>query len=814
MRVSPSPDCLNGRATASPLPSLLLRRTASGGTLLLLAGLSLLAIFALGRPPRARAQDLPARRGPDSITVRHVATTGSDAGDCSEPAAPCRTIRYALHQANPLDEVWVATGTYAGPATPIVVLDKTVTLLGGWAIDFSQRDPANYPTTLNAQGNGRVMQISGEVSPTIDGFVITGGDATIGIDAGKGGGIYSQNASPLILNNRIVANVANRSTATQGFGGGIYLEGAAASALISGNQVLSNTASLGYIGWGGGIHLEHSTATVASNTVRGNTALRIEEATTEPPLEPLQGNGGGICLNYSDATLRGNEVVDNIASASGRGGGGGIYVTKSSATVRGNTVEGNVSSPVSDGVGGGIAVYMCEAPTVTGNTVRGNTASQAAIGKGGGIGLKVTWDAQVNNNSVSDNVASTVYKGHGGGIFVKFGYQAVVSGNTVLSNSASLTGPGQGGGVFTRFSEATVRDNRIRNNDASTFDSGGGGGLYCADGAISVIGNLLEGNTAGNASPGYGGGLGLWTSTATVDGNTVLSNLACAACAGYGGGVYVDHCDAFELTNNIIARNSASAGGGGIEVLANRSPSSGSLVNNTFAANVQGSGEGVYASGSPQLTLVNNIIADHKVGIFAAQASAAVSASLTLLDGNANDIGGPGTILNQDPVYGPPGFVNPRSDDYHIRDGSAALDAGDPAGVPPAPATDIDGDPRPLGDGVDIGADEASGALRQMHVEDISLQHRQAQKRLTARITIVDASGAPVPGATVSVEWTLPDGPTRLQQEGTDDRGSARFALRFSTAGTYTITVIDVVKEGWLYDPHSNRETSDSIFVP
>ncbi|MFL6141654.1 MAG: choice-of-anchor Q domain-containing protein [Labedaea sp.] len=53
-------------------------------------------------------------------------------------------------------------------------------------------------------------------------------------------------------------------------------------------------------------------------------------------------------------------------------------------------------------------------------------------------------------------------------------------------------------------------------------------------------------------------------------------------------------------------------------------------------------------------------------------------------------------------------FVDPAADDYHLAPGSPAIDAGT---ATQAPATDLDGNPRPQGDGFDIGAYEFTVAV-------------------------------------------------------------------------------------------------------
>jgi hypothetical protein len=61
---------------------------------------------------------------------------------------------------------------------------------------------------------------------------------------------------------------------------------------------------------------------------------------------------------------------------------------------------------------------------------------------------------------------------------------------------------------------------------------------------------------------------------------------------------------------------------------------------------------------------------------------------------------GPGNI-ETDPL-----FINPAESDYHIQETSPCINAGDPTYTSSSNETDIDGEKRIAGSGVDIGADE------------------------------------------------------------------------------------------------------------
>ncbi len=369
------------------------------------------ALHESASPPAPISPQAPAS------TVRYVSPTGDDSGTCTSATSPCRTVQYAVDQAASGDEIHIATGTYTdihvrNSTDQVVYISKTVTLRGGYSADFDAWDPAQYPTTLDARSAGRVLYISGDITPTVEGLTLINGYA------GAGGGVYLYHSNATLTGNTISGNTAFN------YGGGLYL-------WYSDATLMNNTIS-GNNAWdGGGLYLYHSDATLTGNTISSNTATQ---------------SGGGLYLHYSNATLTGNTISSNTATYHD---GGGLYLYYSNATLTDNTISGNTATDYDGGglylegsdatltnntivsntagyTGGGLYLGGSDA-TLAGNTIVSNTATQS----GGGLYLLIS-DADLQNDIVADNAAGN----DGGGLYIE-GSSPVMRHLTLARNSGS-----------------------------------------------------------------------------------------------------------------------------------------------------------------------------------------------------------------------------------------------------------------------------------------------------------------------------------------------------------------------------------------
>lgn len=100
----------------------------------------------------------------------------------------------------------------------------------------------------------------------------------------------------------------------------------------------------------------------------------------------------------------------------------------------------------------------------------------------------------------------------------------------------------------------------------------------------------------------------------------------------------------------------------------------------------------------------------------------------------------------------------------------------------------------------------------------LSLLNKGQNFQAQACVTIIDQDGNPVGNVLVTGEWTFNGGylntmikPTR-GKFGRATLNSSR--VRAKSGDIFTLTITNVAKEGYTYDPENNTETSDSIIVP
>jgi len=271
-------------------------------------------------------------------------------------------------------------------------------------------------------------------------------------------------------------------------------------------------------------------------------------------------------------------------------------------------------------------------------------------------------------------------------------------------------------GIFAGFCDDLLIENNETSNSVIEH------GIYVSNSGDrpTVRGNFIWGNNAngihmnGDASQG---GDGIITG-ALIEGNVIADN----GTAG-GSGINLDGVQSSLIRNNLVYDTHAS--GISLYQIDGGGPSTGNRVyNNTVVVAMDGRWALNVRDGATGNSVRNNVFYSqhgYRGGV------AVTDDSLPGLSSDHNAVedrftmDGGDTVMtlaewqtstgqDSDSLVATPGqlFVAPASGDFHLREGSPAVDAGESLAEVPS---DLEGTPRPLGAGFDIGAYEGVGII-------------------------------------------------------------------------------------------------------
>ncbi len=463
-----------------------------------------------------------------------------------------------------------------------------------------------------------------------------------------------------------------------------------------------------------------SVASGASASISGLTIQRGQAQGTA--------SGGGI-LDDGALTLDSAVVTDNASGPTGvstapGAGGGGIDV-EGTAMITGSTISNNAAGP---NRGGGIRLGYGPSPTmtITGSMITGNSAT----GSGGGIATDGTGMATITGSTVSSNTSGgSATAGDGGGIAEEGGGPVTIDGTTISGNSAGTVGVGggvseEGGGAITT-SRSTIERNSARN---------GGGVAQEGGGAVTVSQSTIDANTAK-----YGGGFaqeGAEPSGAEpafeLVNDTIAGNQATATDYG-GGGLLGDGSGTAVLVNSTVANNSAAAGQGGDLQAA------GSIIDLTNT---------IVSGGTPVDCVGSTLFSGGMHGHGTAAGHNLASDSTCSVSG-AN-----GDLFPLDPQLAPLANNGGATETMALYTGSPALGAANAGSCPP---TDQRGVARgqTLGGGCDIGAFEGSVSAPRTTATAVSCGPNPVlaggRTQCTVTVTDIDSGASTAPTGSVTI---------------------------------------------------------------
>ena len=594
-------------------------------------------------------------------------------------------IQEAIDGAEDGDTVCVSPGEYVireplnfnrlhDPDDPLSPPVKNITLRSEEGREVTIIRMADDPEDPNRASV--VIFENGETGASlIEGFTLSGGDGTV-MDGGEGDGewklgggvLCAGGASPTISRCSISGNTA------EGGGGFGWVEVGTSPTLLD-SVVADNSASRG--AGGGGLLWWSATGTIRDCEIRENTAQMF--------------SGGGLsCERGSTLELFGSAIVDNVAAING----GGVFVRESmtKATIEDCTIENNTAS---GGSGGGLACHRRATLEISECSIFENTANVS----GGALSYVGNATGRVTDCVIERNAAVT---DSGGGTNCAVNSRLDISESILLENVAGAVG----GGMMYWGGSGDVERCQIRRNVSV---GGIGGGVFCGERSSPHFKShtVISENAVfdGAIALAHGGGLAIFRSPgAIIEACVVEGNYSEYA----GGGVdfWDDEVrsvsDQSWLLNSIVSGNSAEVWGGGVTSRGFR-PSMPRIDSCSIANNSAAERGGVAKDGGGDPTMASSIVWNNTPeSAEARQINCLVGEDPLFVAEPEHDFGRFEDIEIAGFEVRVPSFVE-RAGDYHLREGSPAIDAGF---LDLAPEVDFDGTLRPQGEGVDIGAYE------------------------------------------------------------------------------------------------------------
>ncbi len=272
-----------------------------------------------------------------------------------------------------------------------------------------------------------------------------------------------------------------------------------------------------------------------------------------------------------------------------------------------------------------------------------------------------------------------------GGYFSRGGGAWQISQPEVRQTIVDAQGMGR---VFYIFGGPTIEGFTITGGETA----GSGGGFYIySSGEPIVRGNVISGNVAG----AYGGGIYSEYGNPTLEQNVLAHNTA-----KWGGG-FASAAGSPGFWSNTVYDNIATADGGGVYVAGGNAR----IWHETIYGNTANQGGGIYLANGSNPSVKNTIVAKNTAmvtggGIYNEASGATLDYNDVWNNTNGDYVGAtPGDhSISEDPD-----FVHEVGRDFHIWGTSPCVNEGD---LLTSVAEDFEGQPRAMGPGPDIGADE------------------------------------------------------------------------------------------------------------